>query len=52
MSCLVNTLRQRLSTVDQQTIQMGRSALGLLVDLIEKKKPTATGSKRSSLSLY
>jgi LacI family transcriptional regulator len=27
-----------LSTVDQQTIQMGRSALNLLVDLIEKKE--------------
>ena len=27
-----------LSTVDQQTIQMGRSALTLLVDVIEKKK--------------
>ena len=30
----------RLSTVDQQTIQMGRSALNLLVDLIEKKEMT------------
>jgi len=28
----------RLSTVDQQTIQMGKSALQLLVDLIEKKE--------------
>lgn len=28
----------RLSTVDQQTIRMGRSALELLVDLIEKKE--------------
>jgi LacI family transcriptional regulator len=28
----------RLSTVDQQTIQMGKSALNLLVDLIEKKE--------------
>jgi LacI family transcriptional regulator len=28
----------RLSTVDQQTIQMGRSALQLLVDQIEKKE--------------
>jgi len=28
----------RLSTVDQQTIQMGKSALSLLVDLIEKKE--------------
>ncbi|MDP4264802.1 MAG: LacI family DNA-binding transcriptional regulator [Bacteroidota bacterium] len=27
-----------LSTVDQQTIQMGKSALNLLVDLIEKKE--------------
>jgi LacI family transcriptional regulator len=30
----------RLSTIDQQTIQMGRSALSLLVDLIEKKDIT------------
>ncbi|TMI68296.1 MAG: LacI family transcriptional regulator [Bacteroidetes bacterium] len=30
----------RLSTVDQQTIQMGKSALNLLVDLIEKKEMT------------
>jgi LacI family transcriptional regulator len=30
----------RLSTVDQQTIQMGKSALSLLVDLIEKKETT------------
>src|SRR6185369_12965201 len=30
----------RLSTVDQQTIQMGKSALHLLVDLIEKKETT------------
>jgi len=28
----------RLSTIDQQTIQMGKSALGLLLDLIEKKE--------------
>ncbi len=28
----------RLSTVDQQTIQMGKSALNLLVDLVEKKE--------------
>lgn len=28
----------RLSTVDQQTIQMGKSALSLLVELIEKKE--------------
>jgi LacI family transcriptional regulator len=28
----------RLSTVDQQTIQMGKSALELLVDLVEKKE--------------
>jgi LacI family transcriptional regulator len=30
----------RLSTVGQQTIQMGKSALNLLVDLIEKKEMT------------
>lgn len=30
----------RLSTVDQQTIQMGKSSLNLLVDLIEKKETT------------
>lgn len=28
----------RLSTIDQQTIQMGRTALNLLIDLIEKKE--------------
>ena len=33
----------RLSTIDQQTIQMGRSALNLLIDLIEKKE---TGNQR------
>ncbi len=29
-----------LSTVDQQTVQMGRSALNLLIDLIDKKDET------------
>lgn len=33
-----NHITPRLSTVDQQTIQMGKSALNLLVDLIEKKE--------------
>jgi len=35
-----------LSTVDQQTIQMGKSALNLLVELIKKKKVRGTGSKK------
>jgi LacI family transcriptional regulator len=39
----------RLSTVDQQTIQMGKSALNLLVDLIEKKE--MTGQRQQKIVL-
>lgn len=35
-----------LSTVDQQTIQMGRSALGLLIDLIERGEATKEKSHK------
>ena len=35
-----------LSTVDQQTIQMGKSALSLLVELIEKKEISGHGQQK------
>ncbi len=35
-----------LSTIDQQTIQMGKSALNLLIDLIEKREGTVGGGQK------
>jgi LacI family transcriptional regulator len=35
-----------LSTIDQQTIQMGKSALNLLIDLIEKREGAVGGGQK------
>jgi LacI family transcriptional regulator len=38
-----------LSTIDQQTIQMGKSALNLLIDLIEKREGAVGGCQKIML---
>jgi LacI family transcriptional regulator len=40
-----------LSTVDQQTVQMGKEALGLLMNLIDKKEQQHTGSLQEKIVL-